>query len=141
MFSTEPNGFCDVIPAQVPLLHGVLSDKEYNVISTCISMNLCELPNLPSSFREDPSETKESIRILADKVNFKYNSQLLLSRTVFVIGVDIQYALLELRNGPDAESPLAQIAVSSTYHSLCIFVFPQCIHFVPEDKNTCYQGL
>lgn len=62
--------------------------------------------------------------MLADKVNLKYNSQLLLSRTVFVIGVDIQYALLELRTGPDAETPLAQIAVSSTYHNLFIFLFP-----------------
>lgn len=102
-----------------------MSDKEYNVISTCISMNLSELPNLPPSFRENLTETKESIRMLSDKVNLKYNSQLLLSRTVFVIGVDIQYALLELRNGPDAESPLAQIVVSSTNHSLCIFRFPR----------------
>ncbi|KAJ1696999.1 hypothetical protein LUZ63_005511 [Rhynchospora breviuscula] len=105
------------IEVQVPLLHGVMSDKEYNVISTCLSMNLCELPNLPPSFRENPTETKESIRMLADKVNLKYNSQLLLSRTVFVIGVDIKYALLELLNGPDAESPLAQIALEGLWVS------------------------
>ncbi|XP_078179744.1 uncharacterized protein LOC144573852 isoform X2 [Carex rostrata] len=105
------------IEVQVPLLHGVMSGKEYNVISTCVSMNLCELPNIPPSFRENPTETKESIRMLADKVNLKYNSQLLLSRTVFVIGVDIQYALLELRTGPDAETPLAQIALEGLWVS------------------------
>lgn len=96
---------------QVGLLHGVMSDKEYNVIINCISMNLSEVPNLPPSFRGNVNGTKDSIRLIAEKVN--HNSQILLSRTVFVLAVEIQYALLELCNGPDAESPLAEIAVSS----------------------------
>ncbi|KAJ3675683.1 hypothetical protein LUZ60_004725 [Juncus effusus] len=103
------------IEVQIGMLHGVMSDNEYNVISTCITMNLCEIPNIPPSFRENPTGTKESIKILADKVN--HNSQLLLSKTVFVIGVDVQYALLELYNGPDAESPLAQIALEGIWVS------------------------
>lgn len=90
-----------------------MSDKEYNVITNCISTNLSETPNLPPSFRENVNRTKESIRVLADKVNFNNNS--LLSRTVVVMTADIQYAVLELHNGPDAESPLAELAVSNLY--------------------------
>ncbi|XP_073012998.1 uncharacterized protein [Typha latifolia] len=103
------------IGVQVGLLHGVMSDKEYNVIINCISMNLSEVPNLPPSFRGNLGGTNESIRVLADKVNL--NSQILLSRTVFVLAVDVQYALLELCNGPDAESPLAQIALEGLWVS------------------------
>jgi len=87
-----------------------MSDKEYNVTTSCISTNLSETPNLPPSFRENVNRTKESIRLLADKVNLSNHS--LLSRTVVVMTVDVQYALLELCNGPDAESPLAELAVS-----------------------------
>ena len=87
-----------------------MSDKEYNVITSCISTNLSETPNLPPSFRENVNRTKDSIRVLADKVNL--NNHLLLSRTVVIMTVNIQYVLLELRNGPDAGSPLAELAVS-----------------------------
>lgn len=95
---------------QIGLLHGIMSDKEYNVITSCISTNLSEAPNLPPGFRDNVNRTKDSIRLLADKVNL--NNHLLLSRTVVVMTVDVQYALFELRNGPDAESPLAELVVS-----------------------------
>ncbi|KAK3154093.1 hypothetical protein QOZ80_2BG0185880 [Eleusine coracana subsp. coracana] len=98
---------------QVGLLHAVMSDKEYNVITNCISTNLSETPNLPPSFRENVNRTKESIRLLADKVNFNNNS--LLSCTVVVMTVDVQYVVLELRNGPDAESPLAELALEGLW--------------------------
>ncbi|XP_062219043.1 uncharacterized protein LOC133918926 [Phragmites australis] len=100
---------------QIGLLHGVMSDKEYNVITNCISTNLSETPNLPPTFRENVNRTKESIRLLADKVNL--NNHSLLSRTVVVMTVDVQYALLELRNGPDAESPLAELALEGLWVS------------------------
>ncbi|KAL6841988.1 hypothetical protein ACP4OV_028188 [Aristida adscensionis] len=100
---------------QIGLLHAVMSDKEYNVITNCISTNLSETPNLPPSFRENVVRTKESIRLLADKVNL--NNPSLLSRTVVVMTVDVQYALLELRNGPDAESPLAELALEGLWVS------------------------
>jgi hypothetical protein len=93
-----------------------MSDKEYNVITSCVSTNLSETPNLPPSFRENVNRTKESIRLLADKVNL--NNNLLLSRTVIIMTVNVQYALLELHNGSDAESPLAELAVSISY-KLC----------------------
>jgi hypothetical protein len=95
-----------------------MSDKEYNVTTNCISTNLSETPNLPPSFRENVNRTKESIRLLADKVNL--SNHLLLSRTVVVMTVDVQYALLELRNGPDAESPLAELAVSILKNSVAV---------------------
>ncbi|KAL6634351.1 hypothetical protein ACP70R_027022 [Stipagrostis hirtigluma subsp. patula] len=100
---------------QIGLLHAVMSDKEYNVITNCISTNLSETPNLPPSFRENVVRTKESIRLLADKVNL--NNHSLLSRTVVVMTVDVQYALLELRNGPDADSPLAELALEGLWVS------------------------
>lgn len=88
-----------------------MSNKEYYVIINCLYMNLSEVPKLPPSFRGNVDETKESIRMLADKVNL--NSQILLSRSIFVLAVEVHYALLELCNGLDEESPLAQIAVST----------------------------
>jgi vacuolar protein sorting-associated protein 13A/C len=91
-----------------------MSDKEYHVITSCISTNLSETPNLPPSFRENVNRTKESIRLLADKVNL--NNHLLLSRTVVIMVVNVQCALLELRNG--SESPLAELGVSIS-NELC----------------------
>ncbi|VAI46163.1 unnamed protein product [Triticum turgidum subsp. durum] len=100
---------------QIGLLHAVMSDKEYNVITSCISTNLSETPNLPPSFRENVNRTKESIRLLADKVNL--NNHLMLSRTVVIMTVNVHYALLELCNGPDAESPLAELALEGLWVS------------------------
>ncbi|BAF08745.2 Os02g0470400 [Oryza sativa Japonica Group] len=100
---------------QIGLLHGIMSDKEYNVITSCISTNLSEAPNLPPGFRDNVNRTKDSIRLLADKVNL--NNHLLLSRTVVVMTVDVQYALFELRNGPDAESPLAELVLEGLWVS------------------------
>uniref|UniRef100_A0ACD5YZI2 Uncharacterized protein n=1 Tax=Avena sativa TaxID=4498 RepID=A0ACD5YZI2_AVESA len=100
---------------EIGLLHAVMSDKEYSVMTSCISTNLSETPNLPPSFRENVNRTKESIRLLADKVNL--NNHLLLSRTVVIMTVNVQYALLELCNGPDAESPLAELALEGLWVS------------------------
>lgn len=96
---------------QVGLLHGVMSDKEYKVILDCAYMNLCEEPRLPPSFRGSKSGSKETIKMLVDKVNM--NSQMLLSRTVTIVVVIVDHALLELCNGIQEESPLARIAVSN----------------------------
>lgn len=93
------------------LLHAVMSDKEYSVIPDCFSMNLSESPKLPPSFRGGKSGSKETIRLLADKVNL--NSQSILSRTVTIMAVEVNYALLELCNGIQEESPLAHIIVST----------------------------
>lgn len=108
---------------QVGLLHAVMSDKEYNVILDCFYMNLCEQPSLPPSFRSSKSATKDTIRLLADKVNM--NSQILLSRTVTIMAVEVDYAVLELCNGVDEESLLAHVVVSisSTYVHLCALFY------------------
>lgn len=94
------------------LLHCVLSDKEYDVIINCLYSNLSEEPILPPNFHSNVAGAKESMRMLVDKVN--HNGQNLLSRSIVIITVEIHYALLELCNGHDAESPLAQISVSVT---------------------------
>lgn len=93
---------------QVNLLHVVISDGEYNVVRDCLLMNLNEEPRLPPSFRGSSSASKETMRMLADKINMK--SQILLSRTVTI---EVNSAMLELCNGDEGGSPLAHISVSS----------------------------
>lgn len=107
---------------QVGSLHAVMSDKEYNVILNCALMNLSEQPNIPPSFRNSNSSAKDTIKLLADKVNM--NSQVLLSRTVTIMTVEMDYLLLELCYGADKESPLAHVIVSFIFYSfLCVFNF------------------
>lgn len=107
---------------QVGSLHAVMSDKEYNVSLNCALMNLCEQPTLPPSFRNSNSSAKDTIKLLADKVNM--NSQVLLSRTVTMMAVELDYALLELCYGADKESPLAHVIVSLIFdYVFCAFSF------------------
>ncbi|KAK3025351.1 hypothetical protein RJ639_043860, partial [Escallonia herrerae] len=103
------------LEVKVGSLHAVMSDKEYNVILDCFYMNLNEQPKLPSSFRGGKSGSKDTIRVLADKVNM--NSQALLSRTVTIMAVEVDYALLELCNGVHEELPLAHIALEDLWVS------------------------
>lgn len=85
--------------------------KEYRVILDSLYMNLSEEPRLPPSFRGGNSGSKDTIRLLVDKVNM--NSHLLLSRTVTILAVFIDHALLELCNGTEEASPLAHVIVSN----------------------------
>ncbi|GAV71650.1 DUF946 domain-containing protein/DUF1162 domain-containing protein/Chorein_N domain-containing protein [Cephalotus follicularis] len=101
------------LEVKVGHLRGMMSDKEYNVIVNCISMNLCEAPRLPPSFRGSKSASKDTMRLLVDKVNM--NGQILLSRTVTIIAVEVNYALLELCTGILDESPLAHIALEGLW--------------------------
>ncbi|XP_031479692.1 uncharacterized protein LOC116250249 isoform X3 [Nymphaea colorata] len=103
------------IDFKVGLLHSIMSDKEYNVIVNCFYMNISEEPKLPPSFRGRASVPKETIRMLADKVNV--NSQVLLSRTVTLVTVEVSYALMELYNGFDKSSPLAHISLEGLWVS------------------------
>lgn len=95
---------------QVGSLHGVMSDKEYDVILNCTYMNLNEAPNLPPSFRGSKSDSSDTMRLLVDKVNL--NSQMLLSHSITIMAVEVDYALLELCTGITEESPLAHVVVS-----------------------------
>ncbi|KAL7163357.1 hypothetical protein ACSBR2_039454 [Camellia fascicularis] len=92
-----------------------MSDKEYNVILDCFYMNLSEQPKLPPSFRGSKSGSKETMRLLADKVNI--NSQILLSHTVTIIAVEVDHALLELCSGVHEDSPLAHVALEGLWVS------------------------
>lgn len=87
-----------------------MSVNEYKIILDCALMNLNEEARLPPSFRGDKSGSRDTIRLLADKVNM--NSQILLSRTVTILAVVVDHALLELYTSSHEESPLAHIAVS-----------------------------
>ncbi|KAK4798434.1 hypothetical protein SAY86_030760 [Trapa natans] len=112
VFRKVPNFSLEV---KIGLLHGVMLDKEYNVIRDCLSMNLYEQPRLPKSFRGSSSSSEDTMRLLVDKVNM--NSQMLLSRTVTIVAVEVNYALLELCNGIDEEAPLARIALERLWVS------------------------
>ncbi|OMO58553.1 hypothetical protein COLO4_34529 [Corchorus olitorius] len=105
--------FC--LEVKVGFLHGVMSNKEYDVILNCTHMNLNETPRLPPSFRGSKSGSKDTMRLLVDKVNM--NSQMLLSRSVTIVAVEVNCALLELRNGIHEESPLARIALEGLWVS------------------------
>ncbi|KAE9455056.1 hypothetical protein C3L33_13039, partial [Rhododendron williamsianum] len=103
------------LEVKVGLLHAVMSDKEYKVILDCFYMNLSEQPRLPPSFRAMKSGKKDTMRLLADKVNM--NSQMLLSHTVTIIAVEVDHALLELCNGILEDSPLAHVAIHGLWVS------------------------
>ncbi|RAL47445.1 hypothetical protein DM860_013410 [Cuscuta australis] len=104
-----------VLEVKIGLLHGVMSDKEYNVILDSLYVNFSEEPKLPPPFRSNKSASKDTIRLLADRVNM--NSQILLSRTVTIMSVEVGYALLDLCNGVHEESHLAHIALEGLWVS------------------------
>lgn len=112
-----------IFVVQIDFLHCVISDKEYDIIVSCTSMNLFEEPKLPPDFRGNSSAPKDNMRLLVDKVNL--NSQMITSRTITVLAVDINYALLELRNSVNEESPLAHVAVraSEPVPSISLYIF------------------
>uniref|UniRef100_A0A1J3IH98 Putative vacuolar protein sorting-associated protein 13A n=1 Tax=Noccaea caerulescens TaxID=107243 RepID=A0A1J3IH98_NOCCA len=101
------------VEVKIDFLHCVISDKEYDIIVSCTSMNLFEEPKLPPDFRGNCSGPKDNMRLLVDKVNL--NSQMITSRTITVLAVDINYALLELRNSVNEESPLAHVALEGLW--------------------------
>jgi vacuolar protein sorting-associated protein 13A/C len=103
------------VEVKIDFLHAVMSDKEYDIIVSCTSMNLFEEPKLPPDFRGSSSGPKAKMRLLADKVNL--NSQMIMSRTVTILAVDINYALLELRNSVNEESSLAHVALEGLWVS------------------------
>ncbi|KAJ9559357.1 hypothetical protein OSB04_013971 [Centaurea solstitialis] len=100
---------------QIGSLHTVISDKEYSVITGCLAMNMGEQSNPPPNFRDTNAGSTETIRLLADKVNM--TSQVFLSRSVNICSVQLDYALLELCNGIQEESPLAHITVEGMWAS------------------------
>ncbi|XP_048235070.1 uncharacterized protein LOC8261314 isoform X2 [Ricinus communis] len=102
------------LEVKVDFLHAVISDKEYNVTLDCAYMNLYEEPRLPPSFRGSKAASKDTMRLLVDKVNM--NSQILFSQTVNIVAVNVNYALLELCNGIH-ESPLAHLALEGLWVS------------------------
>ncbi|XP_052204938.1 uncharacterized protein LOC127809843 isoform X2 [Diospyros lotus] len=103
------------LEVKVGLLHAIMSNKEYNVIIDCVYMNLSEQPKLPPTFRQSKSISKDTMKLLVDKVNM--NGQVLLSRTVTKIEVEVDHALLELCNGVHEDSALAHIALEGLWVS------------------------
>nr|GEV02157.1 vacuolar protein sorting-associated protein 62 [Tanacetum cinerariifolium] len=112
IFRKVPNFALEV---KIGSLHAVVSDKEYSVISSCVISNLSEEPNLPPNFRDTSSGSTDTIRMLADKVNM--TSQVFLSRSVNIMSVQLDYALLELCNGVQEDSPLANITLEGMWFS------------------------
>ncbi|XP_010524589.1 PREDICTED: uncharacterized protein LOC104802610 [Tarenaya hassleriana] len=103
------------LEVKIDFLHGVMSDKEYDIIVNCSYLNLCEEPKLPPDFRGGNSGPNDKMRLLVDKVNL--NGQMIMSQTVTILAVDINYALLELHNSANEESPLAHVALEGLWVS------------------------
>ncbi|CAN8243432.1 unnamed protein product, partial [Cochlearia groenlandica] len=103
------------VEVKIDFLHCVMSDKEYDIIVSCTSMNLLEEPKLPPAFRDSSSGPKDKMRKLAGKVSL--NSQMIMSRTVTILAVDMNHVLLELHNSVNEESPLAQVALEGLWLS------------------------
>ncbi|KAJ0078045.1 hypothetical protein Patl1_36617 [Pistacia atlantica] len=103
------------VEVKVGSLHGVMSHKEYDVILNCTFMNLNEAPNLLPSFRGSKSDSNDTMRLLVHKFNL--NSQMLLSHSVTIIAVEVDYALLELCIGITEESALAHVALEGLWVS------------------------
>ncbi|XP_024982723.1 uncharacterized protein LOC112519038 isoform X5 [Cynara cardunculus var. scolymus] len=112
IFRKVPNFALEV---KIGSLHAVISDKEYSIITSCLAMNMGEEPMLPPNFRDTNAGSSETIRLLADKVNM--TSQVFLSRSVNILAVQLDYALLELCNGIQEDSPLAHITVEGMWAS------------------------
>ncbi|KAI3512412.1 hypothetical protein L1887_19727 [Cichorium endivia] len=112
IFRRVPNLSLEV---KIGSLHTVLSDKEYGVITSCLTSNMGEQPNLPPPFRDIVTDNTEAIRLLADKVNM--TSQVFLSRSVNVMAIQLDYVLLELRNGNQEDTPLANITLEGLWLS------------------------
>ncbi|GAB2300237.1 hypothetical protein Dimus_034275 [Dionaea muscipula] len=103
------------LEVQMDSLHGVILDKEYNIILNCAYTNLNEEPRLPPSFRSGKSGSADTMKLLVDKVNT--NSQIFLSRTVSIVAVEVSYALLELCTGVHEISTLAHICLEGLWVS------------------------
>ncbi|XP_035834787.1 uncharacterized protein LOC110887015 isoform X3 [Helianthus annuus] len=113
IFRNVPNFALEV---KIGSLHAVVSDKEYSAITSCLTMNMAEQPNLPPNFREINSDSADAIRMLTDKVHM--TSQVFMSRTVNIMAVHLNYALLELCNGTQEDySPLANITLEGMWFS------------------------
>ncbi|KAI3684030.1 hypothetical protein L1987_84552 [Smallanthus sonchifolius] len=112
IFRKVPNFALEV---KIGSLHAVVSDKEYSVITSCVTLNLSEEAKLPPNFRDTNSGSTDTIRMLADKVNM--TSQVFLSRTVNIMAVQLDYALLELCNGIQEDLPLANITLEGMWVS------------------------
>ncbi|KAL7618287.1 hypothetical protein Lser_V15G01600 [Lactuca serriola] len=112
IFRKVPNFALEV---KIGSLHTVVSDKEYGIITNCLAMNLGEQPNLPPPFRDINSDNSDTIRLLADKVNM--TSQVFLSRSVNIMAVQMDHALLELCNGIQEDTPLAHITLEGLWLS------------------------
>ncbi|KAK9053434.1 hypothetical protein SSX86_030068 [Deinandra increscens subsp. villosa] len=119
IFRTVPNFALEM---KIGSLHSVVSDKEYSVITGCLTMNLSEEPNLPPNFRDTNSDL-DTIRMLTDKVNM--TSQVFLSRTVNIVAVQLDYVLLELCNGIQEDSPLAHITLEGMWVSIRVTSFSE----------------
>ncbi|KAL9249938.1 Intermembrane lipid transfer protein VPS13-like protein [Drosera capensis] len=103
------------LEVQIDSLHGVMLDKEYDVILNCAYANMNEEPRLPPSFRAGKSGSADTMKLLVDKVNI--NSQNFLSRTVTIVAVEVNHALLELCTDVHEISALAHISLEGLWVS------------------------
>lgn len=110
------------IDVQVQMLRGILSDKEYLVISGCATSNIAEMPHLPPDFRNAavllPANVSEEISkgsALEKLASEESKSQSLTSWTTIRVTVEVQNAVLELHNGLGRELALARVELQGLW--------------------------
>lgn len=117
LFRTVPELQVDV---QVQRLRGIMSDKEYLVITGCAVTNIAEVPNLLPDFRDGVLEkftlkegTSDRLKIpeLRTLASAKGSRSRQADRpwTVARVTIDVQNAELELYNGIERDSALARV--------------------------------
>ncbi|MCO5593425.1 hypothetical protein L7F22_047439 [Adiantum nelumboides] len=111
----------DALPI-VQMLKGILSDKEYLVISGCAASNFAEVPDLPPDFRNPATAVEEEALNTSETAGYSRvesddNKSLRQSKTwtTVRVNVEVQSAELELHNGLEREFPLGRIEIQGLW--------------------------
>ncbi|KAI5061209.1 hypothetical protein GOP47_0023714 [Adiantum capillus-veneris] len=119
LFKKAPEVQVDV---QVQMLKGILSDKEYLVISGCASSNIAEVPDLPPDFRNSATPTSDDAMNTSEIAGFyrtesdeDKNLRQSKTWTTVRVNVEVQCAELELYNGLEREFPLGRIELQGLW--------------------------
>eukprot|EP00250_Pteridium_aquilinum_P021886 c25256_g1_i1 orf=924-13886(-) len=125
LFKRAPEVQIDI---QVQMLRGILSDKEYLVITGCATSNIAEVPHLPPDFRN--ADVLQRSNLVAEISNMSMGSELkklgseesksfsqipTASWTTVRVTVEVQNAELELHNGLGRELALARVELQGLW--------------------------
>ncbi|KAH7429919.1 hypothetical protein KP509_09G071400 [Ceratopteris richardii] len=110
------------VDVQFKSLKGILSDREYLVITGCAASNIAEMPDLPPDFRDIGSYTEDIGRtqVISGLREDTQCEETKTSRenrtwTTARVNVEIQNVVLELQNGFEREVALARMEMEGLW--------------------------